>query len=337
LRPLIDDPYIDVVNIDGRPVGRAHLSLVTSDAAEAVTGADVVLNPVPIFAYRVFAQLVANTIEEGQVVCTLGKGGGSLVYAKALREAGAVLPILGETNTLPYGATRLGQHQVRIESPTVELITAAFPSRRTGEVVAAFGDLYPEYSIRKAANVLETILVDYNAITHPPPMICNAARIASGYGQEDFHLFGPSENPEAVVRVIEAVDRERIALSRALGIKAYTLEEEINHVGFNPRGKEGRVLPLFEAIHTEKLEVCEGPYSLMSRHLVEDIPYGLVTFCSLGEMLGVPTPVSRALSVMASVLNGEDYFLTGRTVERLGIDPAWRIDQLCRYLEEGQA
>ena len=42
-------------------------------------------------------------------------------------------------------------------------------------------------------------------------------------------------------------------------------------------------LPLYEAIHTPFLEVCEGPFKLDTRHLTEDIPYGLVTFSSLGR------------------------------------------------------
>ena len=74
-------------------------------------------------------------------------------------------------------------------------------------------------------------------------------------------------------------------------------------VKWNPHG-EDRVLPLYDAIHTPFLEVCEGPFKLDTRHLTEDIPYGLVTYSSLGRMLGVPTPVTDAIITLAEVPAG---------------------------------
>ncbi|MCX5971073.1 MAG: NADP transhydrogenase subunit alpha, partial [Coprothermobacterota bacterium] len=60
-----------------------------------------------------------------------------------------------------------------------------------------------------------------------------------------------------------------------------------------------------------------------------------VTYSSLGKMLGVPTPVSDALTVMTCTLNATDYWKEGRTVEMLGLDPNWSLEQLQTYLYEG--
>lgn len=316
---------------------KATLNLVTSDIAQAVEGADLILNPVPAYGYEQFARLAAPYLKKGQVVITLGKGGGALIWAKVLREVSNEEEIyFGEINTLTYGASKMGPALVRIESYVYEVITGAFPGKHLKKVVDTLKAAYPMANIRPAKNVLECILVDYNAITHTGPMVCNAGRIDSGFHKEEFHLFDKWASPPAVVRVTEAVDRERMALGEALGIKAYTLEEEINHVKWNPKGKEDAgVLPLFEAIHTEILEVCEGPYSLKARQLTEDVPWGLVTYSSLGKMLGVPTPVSDALTVMTCTLNATDYWKEGRTVEMLGLDPNWSLEQLQTYLYEG--
>ena len=99
---------------------------------------------------------------------------------------------------------------------------------------------------------------------------------------------------------------ERMAIGQALGMKQWTLEEEIKMVKWNPNG-EDCVLPLYDAIHTPFLEVCEGPYTLDTRHLTEDIPYGLVTYSSLGKMLGVPTPVTDAIISLSEVLLQKDF------------------------------
>jgi hypothetical protein len=81
--------------------------------------------------------------------------------------------------------------------------------------------------------------------------------------------------------------------------------------------------------------VCEGPYKLDTRHLKEDIPYGLVTYWSLGRMLGVPTPVTDAIITLSEELLQTDFRAMGRTVEAMGIDPRWSKETLKRYLREG--
>ena len=112
------------------------------------------------------------------------------------------------------------------------------------------------YDIRYGQNAIDSILVDYNAITHTPPMICNAGRIESG--DPDFHLFGKDENTPAVVRLIERIDRERMAIGKALGLKQHTLEEEILMVKWNPN-QEDYVLPLYDAITYALSRGMRGP------------------------------------------------------------------------------
>jgi len=328
---------IDILDIDLKPTGKkARIACATSDISEALKGAQVILNPVPIFASEFYARQCAAYVEEGQVIVSLGKGGASLIWAKVFKEEGVGKKIyLADTNTLPYGASRIDDHSVRLENRTQNLIAASFPGKDIDYVGKIMEKLYTpdNYDIRYGQNAIDSILVDYNAITHTPPMICNAARIETG--DPDFHLFGKDENTPAVVRMIEKIDRERMAIGEKLGLKQHTLEEEIMMVKWNPN-QEDYVLPLYDAIHTPFLEVCEGPFKLDTRHLTEDIPYGLVTYSSLGKMLGVPTPVSDAVTTVSEVLLDRDFKESGRTVEALGIDPSWTAEQLKKYLAEGE-
>jgi opine dehydrogenase len=229
----------------------------------------------------------------------------------------------------------MGEARVRLENRTQNLILGTFPGKDVDAVAEVLGQLFTKehgYEIRRGQNAIESILVDYNAITHTPPMICNAARIE--LAEKPFFLFGKKENTPGVVRLIERIDRERMAIGHALGMVQHTLEEEILMVKWNPNGEE-YVLPLYDAIHTPFLEVCAGPYTLDTRHLKEDIPYGLVTYSSLGKMLNVPTPVSDAIITMAEVLLETDFRAMGRTVEAMGIDPTWSVGKMKRYLAEG--
>jgi len=328
---------IEVLDIDSKPMDFfGGVSIVTSNVEEAVRNAQVILNPVPYFVCEEYARMVAPFLEEGQVVLYLGKGGACLDWAKVLRELGTAKKVfLADCNTLPYGSSRKGGYQVRLENRTQNLLIATFPGKDIGFVGDIVETLFPPkngYTIRRGQNAIDSILVDYNAITHTPPMVCNAARIE--LGDENFHLFGKEENTPSVVRVIEKIDRERMAIGQKLGLKQYTLEEEILMVKWNPNGEE-YVLPLYDAIHTPFLEVCEGPFTLDTRHLTEDIPYGLVTFSSLGRMLGVPTPVTDAIITISEVLLDRDFRSKGRTVEAMGIDPSWSGEQLEKYLADG--
>lgn len=328
---------IEVCDIDSKPTGElGKVMLAADDIADAVRGADVILNPVPFFAVKTYAEQAAPYITDGQVIICLGKGGASLVWKKALDQAGNKSRVyLADCNTLPYGASRLNDTQVRLESRTMNLMFASFPAKDMDVIWEVVSELYPpehNYTLRRGQNVIDTLLVDYNAITHTPPMICNAARIHSG--DPTFHLFGVDENPKPVVNIIEAVDRERMAIGEKLGLTQYTLEEEIRMVKWN-RGGVDVVLPLYEAIHTPFLEVCEGPFRLDVRHLVEDVPYGLVTFSSLGKLLGVPTPMSDAITTIAEGLLGQDLHSGGRDIQALGLNPDWSVEQVKRFLYEG--
>jgi len=49
--------------------------------------------------------------------------------------------------------------------------------------------------------------------------------------------------------------------------------------------------------------------SLDYRNLTEDIPYGFVTWSSMGDLVGVPTPTLKACIHIASMLLSKD---TGR-------------------------
>ncbi|HAJ33698.1 MAG TPA: hypothetical protein DCK79_10105 [Candidatus Atribacteria bacterium] len=329
---------IEVLDINSRQTGVfGKVALTSEDIREVIKGAQVILNPVPYFVTEKYAKLAAPYLKEGQVVISLGKGGASLTWAKVLREVGITKKIyLADCNTLPYGASKIGDHQVRLEARTQNLIIASFPGKDIDYVYPIFTTLFSPkngYTVRKGKNAIDTLLVDYNAITHTPPMICNAARIESG--EKDFHLFGVKENTPAVVNLMKKVDRERMAIGEKLGLKQYTLEEEIRIVKWN-RGGVDKVLPIYEAIHTPFLEICEGPFTLEARQLTEDIPYGLITFSSLGKMLGVPTPASDAIITIAEALLDRDFWKIGRTVEELGFDSSWSLDQLKQYLEEGK-
>ena len=79
----------------------------------------------------------------------------------------------------------------------------------------------------------------------------------------------------------------------------------------------------------------KGPENMKDRFITEDVPYGMVLISNLGDMLNIPTPVHDSVIELCSTINGENYWETGRTVEKLGIK-GLDVNNLKKFLTEGK-
>ncbi len=327
LKPLLERGGIEVT---GAKDGFARINKITNNVEEATSNANLILIVVPAFAHENLAQTCAPHLEDGQVIVYLGKGGGTLVFAQAMKKANVRDNIvLGETNTLPYASKSIGPAKIRLGIlKKGGFLAAALPARDTAELVTTLKEMYP--IVEPAKNVLETLLTDFNAIDHVAALIPNIGHVGNSSGE--YRLFKEGVTP-AVGRIIQAVDRERLAIMKVLGLKQTTYEEWLFKQGFIERVEN----TVYDAIQKSTLKgvIPCGPSITQHRYITEDVPYGLVTMASLGEMLGVSTPVIRSLIALASAMNQKDYMKEGRTLEKLGIS-GLSLNELNEYVMEGK-
>ena len=79
------------------------LALVTTDIAEAVREAELILCPAPAFAQADIAKQVASHLRDGQVVFLPPATFGSMIFARAANDAGNRASVsFAETGTLPW-------------------------------------------------------------------------------------------------------------------------------------------------------------------------------------------------------------------------------------------
>jgi opine dehydrogenase len=71
---------------------------------------------------------------------------------------------------------------------------------------------------------------------------------------------------------------------------------------------------------------------MQHRYITEDIPNLLVPVVSFGELIGVDTPVTDCIILLASVINAVDYKSEGRNLERLGLS-GLSVEQIKRYVQ----
>ncbi len=204
-------------------------------------------------------------------------------------------------------------------------VRGASPRAGAASVAELLGDILPA-GVAVAANVLETSLNNLNAMAHPVPALLNAGWIETTGG--DFRFYNDGVSP-SVARAMDAADRDRLAIIRALGLPAVPATEWDRRL-YGLVGETTFELNRDSWVHRD----IRAPKELRSRYLTEDVPYGLVPIASIGHELGIATPTIDLLIDLASLLLDEDLRAAGRTAASLGL-AGRTAAEMVRFVEVG--
>ncbi len=318
---------IELESYDGGPRGFGRLALVTSDMREALDGADVAMVVVPSTAHADIAQAAAPCLRDGQiVVLNPGRTGGSFEFAHVLKKSGcAAKVIVSEAETLIYASRTEGPAQSRIFRIKESVPVAALPATRTPQVLEALAPAYPQFI--DGTSVLHTGLNNMGAIFHPALTLLNAGRIESTRGEFQFYVDGVTPT---VARVLEVLDRERVTVASAIGIRARTGLEWLK-MAYDASGAD-----LHEAIHNQSgYYGIQAPPTLNHRYITEDVPMSLVPIAALGQRYGVSVRGMDSIIRLACIIHRTDYWRRGRTLDKLGVDEL-SVSELTQYAMEGK-
>jgi opine dehydrogenase len=154
----------------------------------------------------------------------------------------------------------------------------------------------------------------------------NAGWIEERHG--DFEYYHEGASP-SVTKVLEALDKERVAVAAALGIGVLSAREWL-YMAYGAAGSN-----LHEAMQANSgYGGIKAPNDLNHRYITEDVPMSLVPLASLGEQLGVPVTAMKAIIHLASLAHGRNYWVEGRTVEKLGL-AGLSVREIRRVVDEG--
>jgi opine dehydrogenase len=323
LGPLADDPTIALA-AEGRQ-GTVRLARATTELAEAVAGAEIVIAPLPATSHDDLAKRLAPHVDSRQIILLAPGTLGTYAMARALARAGATLPYaLAETGTLPYLARKTGPATVSAPVRAANLPLGVFPASRTERTIARLAELFP--SARPCADALDAALTNAGPVIHPPLVLLNAGPIDGG--RFDIHAAGSTSS---VRRLIDVVDAERVATRNGWGYPAphYELATYYDQA----RAAEG----LYGAGARAKL-VASGLWSeiltLEHRYVTEDVAFGLPLFESAGRAAGVDTPGVSGLLLTFGALLGRELSGQGRALEHLGLGDFSRRE-IRGFLEQG--
>jgi len=315
------------IKLAGEVSGFGPVELATSDLRKAIDGADVVMVVVPATAHRGIAEAMAGCAATGQlVVLNPGRTGGALEFRDALSRGGCrERPVIAEAQTFLYASRAVSRHEARIFKVKDEVALATLPSHWTPEALKALEPAFPQFT--PGSNVLATSMENIGAVFHPAMTILNAGWIEGTRGGFEYYLDGVTP---AIERVLEAVDAERLAVARALGVRSVSAREWL-YLSYGSSGAS-----LYEAIKaTWAYRGIKAPTGIAHRYIWEDVPMSLVPISSLGRLLGVETATIDMVIEMGSLLHGKDYRAEGRTVERLGL-AGYDVKMIHALVTEGE-
>ncbi len=316
------------IKLTGQFKSKVDLYGVTTDMEEAVTRAEVIIIPVPAFAQDSMFNSYLKFAQKGQMVIFFPGNYAGLRFYKSLIEDGMSDRItIAESDTIPYAARKTQGNEVAILGIKNKLYFSVIPSKRTGENLKILNHIFNGLFL-EAPNVLFTSLNNSNCIAHCPAAVLNVGWIETSRGK--FSFFGEGMSP-SVCRVIEDVDREQGNLGAFLGMRIIP-EKEFYYEYYGIK----KCKTLYETIQLSEIhKSTKAPASLEDRYVTEDVPYGLVPLSTLSRQYGLKTPTTDSIIHLANVLNEANYFETGITPLKLGIDGLSK-NELLKYVNEGE-
>ena len=319
------------IHLYGEIVGEYMPDRLTTSIHEAVDQADIAMIAVPGFAHEAFMEACLPHFQKNQIVLNWTSYWSALRFFPRVRQLHRSDLILGEASIMPFMTNiEAPDGRLFVRAMKQRLFVAAMPAINNDKIVKPVKELFPQTV--EAENVIWTSLNNMNVPMHIPTWLMNASHWEHTNG--DFDFFGYGFTPP-VERVCDAIDNERLAVSKALGINSPSSREihEMVYSKYGASAKTGGVAWWSHATYRAK-GISFTEYG--ERDIEEDCALGLVPISSLGDLLSVPTPTVDAMIQLASVAAHRDFRKSGLDVERMGIK-GMNKTEIINYVTRGQS
>jgi opine dehydrogenase len=293
------------VTATGAIEGRFQPRVATTCAA-AVAGADAVVIAVPGYGHRAVMDACAPYLGDGQTVVISSHMSLSAVYLRQLCPAAEVVAwgttLLTGRKTAP-GAVWVTHVRSRLD-------VAMLPPGTGGLALCQglFGDRFVD-----RGSLAAIALSNLNPQNHMAIALCNLTRMEKGESWKQYANTTP-----AVGRLMQGLDDERLAVALAYGVAVRTLTEHFR-LSF---GAEGETMGDMAASLAARPGDPDGPATLDSRYVLEDVPFGLWPTVCLARAAGVAVPLHEAGVHVFSAMYGRDFAMENDILPAIGPMPA---------------
>lgn len=288
--------------------GFAGLVRATTDAAEAVTGADVIMVTAPAMYHDAFMDALIPHLVDGQTVLFNTGYWGSL--RQAVRSAGSLPDVtLAESNIMPY-ICQLEGEAVQVGRFKRSFSLAAFPGERIDRLYETARRIYAQYE------PVPTVLDANIAAAGNPPIHATLAIPVAGFYFDRYgggKFYQDATIPGA--RLVTAHDRERERLAGALGCDTYQSQFDFDKRSYGYAGRD-----IAEALRASPHADWFATAAYLEQVISEDLIYGYVPMLRLAAQIGVDLPVTRGMVDVMGAMLDRDYWAEGLRLEHIGLD-----------------
>ncbi|GKV69056.1 octopine dehydrogenase [Sporosarcina sp. NCCP-2716] len=292
------------------------LHTVTRDPADVIPQADILLIYYVSNYHKSLASALAPHLQKHQTVYICPGYLGSVFFLNELERLGRSdhAPLFVEGETLPYSCRITAPGEVTLYSENYGHPIASLPSDRIDEACETLKPILGNCIPRE--NIAEVALHNPNLIMHTVGIALNAAYIENSDGQ--FSMYTEGFTP-STWKVANELDQEKMDMLERIGCTPRSYIEEFKVRTFTD--PESYSDDDAFGIYADSVKDLRTK-SVNNRYITEDVPMGLGLLHSLGEHLGMPTPVGDSIITLAGTMVGDDYFKEARSVEALGFESA---------------
>lgn len=309
---------IGFITLRGNAHGTATPHKITTNAEEAIRGAEAIFVHVMSDRHEEIARNIAPYLEDGQHILIIPGNLGAFIFRQVFQEMGVTAKITlteKEGNFCPCRLTEPAE--VTLGNPPNNGNVCSLPASDTQMVLDALKGVV-DYKPNK--NIFEGVINAGNVMSHIASTIMSAAEIE--HKGKNFSLFKYAFTP-ATIRCIGKIREERSAVIAAMGLpehgKGGAMFDRFNNIEAYP---ESRIF----------YEYMDGPYALDHRYLHEDCGCGGAFAISMGKRLGIEMPLLSAFLQVAGAINDRDYINDGRTLENIGFPEGMSLEEIYQQI-----
>ncbi|MGB1300787.1 MAG: NAD/NADP octopine/nopaline dehydrogenase family protein [Pseudoalteromonas tetraodonis] len=293
--------------------GFEYIDCLTTDIKQAVAYSDILILPVPSFAQVPLFKEMLPYLQDNQTLVLMPGNYGSLALNQIKDEMGyqSLQLTFVDAISIPWATRITGNAEIAIFGIKAFLPMAALPASRTEESIAKLQEIFP-LTLTPLPNVIAAGLENINFGGHPLMTLLNIGLLENYPGK--FNYYTDCCSP-ATARACAKMDEERLAVGGALGLALKSELQAMNEL-YDMSAKSVYELNKTSATHGS---VNSAPDSSRSRYITEDAPYLLVPCSQFAQLLNIPVPIVDSVLHLTSALNDDDYFTSGRTLEKMGL------------------
>lgn len=344
--------YGDQLNLYGfERSGTAVFDRVTTDVAEAVAGAGIIIVTTPAIGHKPFFEKLIPALEDGMVIHIYPDNYGSLVLRKMMRETGCTKKvIIGGWSSSTYGSRvdikgGVILPSVRAYYRAITLRGASLPTSDQADFLESTKYMPSMDAVNQGDGpvggdtVMDIGFSNVNPVLHCPGTILGVGVMENFgviFGDDKYkysiysHAYCPS-----ISQVQYSFYQEQCKIAKAMGVGIQEFEKKQffsreNILGCEYMGMDYEI-PFDQQ---DPIQFGTGPFTMDNRYITEDVPVGCHIYHELGKRFGVKTPVIDSMINLASAILERDFYEEGYTLDYLGIGHMTN-EEMLKYLHQG--